>query len=193
MSAAEQEAYYINPTVYRGRPQDPSGRLPKELAVYDLLDSLQIPYERLDHDPLPTIQACQEVDRIFDLDVCKNLFLRNAQKTAFYLLMIPGTKKFRTAALSKQIGSARLSFAEPEFMENYMDLTPGSVTVLGLMNDKENQVRLLIDRDVVANHPFIGCHPCINTSSLKLPTADVLEKFLPAIHHDYTLVELPDA
>ena len=123
----------------------------------------------------------------------KNLFLRNAQKTAFYLLMIPGTKKFRTAALSKQIGSARLSFAEPEFMEKYMDLTPGSVTVLGLMNDKENQVRLLIDRDVVANHPFIGCHPCINTSSLKLPTADVLEKFLPAIHHDYTLVELPDA
>ena len=163
------ETYRINPTIYRGRPENPQGRLPKELAAYDLLDSLGIPYERLDHDPLPTIEACQEVDRIFGLDICKNLFLRNAQKTSFYLLMMPGSKKFRTAALSKQIGSARLSFAEPEFMD----------------------VRLLIDRDVLENHPYIGCHPCINTSSLKLPTASLLEKFLPAVHHPYTLVELP--
>ena len=191
MSAAEQEIYYINPTVYRGRPQNPSGRLPKELAVYDLLDSLQIPYERLDHDPLPTIQACQEVDRIFDLDVCKNLFLRNAQKTAFYLLMIPGTKKFRTAALSKQIGSARLSFAGAEYMEQLLDITPGSVSVLGLMNDHENRVRLLIDRDVLENHQYLGCHPCINTSSLKIRTQDLLDVILPAIHHPYTLVDLP--
>ena len=94
-------------------------------------------------------------------------------------------------ALSKQIGSARLSFAEPEFMEQFLNLTPGSVSVLGLMNDKENRVRLLIDRDVLENHPYIGCHPCINTSSLKLPTASLLEKFLPAVHHPYTLVELP--
>lgn len=185
------ETYHINPTIYRGRPENPQGRLPKELAAYDLLDSLGIPYERLDHDPLPTIEACQEVDRIFGLDICKNLFLRNAQKTSFYLLMMPGSKKFRTAALSKQIGSARLSFAEPEFMEQFLDLTPGSVSVLGLMNDTENRVRLLIDRDVLENHPYIGCHPCINTSSLKLPTASLLEKFLPAVHHPYTLVELP--
>ena len=96
------ETYRINPTIYRGRPENPQGRLPKELAAYDLLDSLGIPYERLDHDPLPTIEACQEVDRIFGLDICKNLFLRNAQKTSFYLLMMPGSKKFRTAALSKR-------------------------------------------------------------------------------------------
>ena len=185
------ETYRINPTIYRGRPENPQGRLPKELAAYDLLDSLGIPYERLDHDPLPTIEACQEVDRIFGLDICKNLFLRNAQKTSFYLLMMPGSKKFRTAALSKQIGSARLSFAEPEFMEQFLNLTPGSVSVLGLMNDTENRVRLLIDRDVLENPHHTGCPPRINTSRLQLPTATLLEKFLPAVHHPYTLVELP--
>lgn len=186
------ESYHIDPTIYTGRPSDPSSRLPRELRTYDLLDSLQISYERVDHDALPTIEACQHVDELLGTPMCKNLFLRNAQKTAFYLLLLPGEKKFKTAALSKQIGSARLSFAEPEFMQQLMDLTPGSVTVLGLMNDTEHKVRLLIDREVIENHDFIGCHPCINTSSLKLKTQDLITKILPAIHHDYTLVDLPD-
>ena len=176
----------------KGRPADASGRLGKEIRVYDFLDRLGIDYERVDHPALMTMEACESVDKMLDTRICKNLFLRNAQKTAFYLLLLPGEKKFKTAALSKQIGSARLSFGEPEFMEQLMDLTPGSVTVLGLMNDAENKIRLLIDRDVIENHAFIGCHPCINTSSLKLKTQDLITKILPAIHHDYTLVDLPD-
>ena len=183
--------YYIDPTVYEGRPQDVSGRLPKEIRVYDLLDSLHVPYKRADHDALPTIEACHEVNRLLEIDICKNLFLCNAQKTAFYLLMMPGTKKFKTAALSKQIGSSRLSFAGAEYMEQLLDITPGSVSVLGLMNDHENRVRLLIDRDVLENHQYLGCHPCINTSSLKIRTQDLLDVILPAIHHPYTLVDLP--
>ena len=183
--------YHIDPTVYEGRPRDISGRLPKELRVYDLLDSLHVPYKRADHDALPTIEACHEVNRLLEIDICKNLFLCNAQKTAFYLLMMPGTKKFKTAALSKQIGSSRLSFAGAEYMEQLLDITPGSVSVLGLMNDHENRVRLLIDRDVLENHPYLGCHPCINTSSLKIRTQDLLDVILPAIHHPYTLVDLP--
>ena len=183
--------YHIDPTVYEGRPRDISGRLPKELRVYDLLDSLHVPYKRADHDALPTIEACHEINRLLEIDICKNLFLCNAQKTAFYLLMMPGTKKFKTAALSKQIGSSRLSFAGAEYMEQLLDITPGSVSVLGLMNDHENRVRLLIDRDVLENHPYLGCHPCINTSSLKIRTQDLLDVILPAIHHPYTLVDLP--
>jgi len=124
------------------------------------------------------------------MEICKNLFLRNAQKTDFYLLLLPGGKKFRTAALSKQIGSARLSFAESEFMEEFLDITPGSVSVIGLMNDKKRRVRLLIDKDVLSQE-FFGCHPCINTSSLKFKTEDLLDKFLPAILCEYTLVDLP--
>ena len=74
-------------------------------------------------------------------------------------------------------------------MEELLGVTPGSVTVLGLMNDTENRVRLLIDREVLESE-YLGCHPCINTSSLKLRMRDVLEKFLPRVHHDYTVVDL---
>ena len=154
------------------------------------MDKLGIAYQRLDHDPTATIEACHDIDALLETEICKNLFLRNAQKNSFYLLMIPGCKKFRTAVLSKQIGSARLSFAEPEFMEQYLNITPGSVSVLGLMNDKENRVRLLIDRYILEQE-FLGCHPCINTSSLKIRTSDIVNIFLPYIGHSYTLVDLP--
>lgn len=182
----------LDTILYKGRPADETNRLPKEIRTYDLLDQLQIPYERLDHDPAATIEACQEMDQLLGTEICKNLFLCNAQKTHFYLLLMPGQKKFRTAMLSKQIGSARLSFAGPEFMEQYLDITPGSVSLLGLMNDTGHQVQLLIDEDVINGHEFMGCHPCINTSSLKIRTQDILEKFLPHIRHPYTLVHLPD-
>ena len=131
-----------------------------------------------------------DVEKLLGIHICKNLFLCNAQKTKFYMLMMPGTKKFKTKNLSKQINSARLSFAGDEFMEKFLDITPGSVSVLGLANDTENQVQLLIDADVLKDE-YIGCHPCINTSSLKIKTADLLEKILPAVHHEYILVDLP--
>lgn len=185
----EQTTFYLDKTIYPGRPMDISGRLPKEIRSYDLMDQLNIPYARLDHDALPSMEACREVDELLEIDICKNLFLRNTQKTDFYLLLMPGQKKFRTAVLSKQIGSARLSFAEPEFMEKYLDITPGSVSVLGLMNDKDHQVRLLIDKDILS-HEYFGCHPCINTSSIKFKTKDLMDKILPAIGYEYTLVDL---
>ncbi|MGN0159752.1 MAG: prolyl-tRNA synthetase associated domain-containing protein [Brotaphodocola sp.] len=190
-SAESKDSFYMDPILYEGRPTDETGRLPKEIRTYDLLDQLQIPYWRLDHDATFSIEACHDVDKRLDIEICKNLFLCNAQKTDFYLLMMPGHKKFKTAKLSSQIGSARLSFAGPEFMEEFLDITPGSVSVLGLMNDKNKRVRLLIDKDVVDHHAFIGCHPCINTSSIKVATSDILEKFLPYVEHPYTLVELP--
>ncbi|MEG0813284.1 MAG: prolyl-tRNA synthetase associated domain-containing protein [Clostridium sp.] len=188
----ELQTYHIDHTLYSGRPLDPSGRMDKELHAYDLLDALQVPYMRADHDALPTIEACKEVDELLGTEICKNLFLRNSQKTDFYLLLLPGNKKFKTAVLSKQIGSARLSFAEAEFMESLLDLTPGSTTVLGLMNDPEQRVRLLIDKEILESE-FFGCHPCINTSSLKFATKDLVDKVLPALKHTYTVVDLPYA
>ena len=178
-----------------GRPENTEGRLEKEIRVYDFLDKLGVEYQRVDHEAAMTMEACEEIDRTLGdgTAICKNLFLCNAQKTDFYMLMMPGHKKFKTAKLSKQIGSARLSFASSEFMEEFLDITPGSVSVLGLMNDKNNRVRLLIDQDVIDHHTFVGCHPCINTSSLKFRTEDLLNKILPAIHHNYTIVDLPYA
>ena len=181
--------YYIDRTLYSGRPADLSDRLEKEIRTYDLLDRLEIPYQRLDHAPLPTIDACREVDSLLNIDICKNLFLCNAKKTEFFLLLLPGKKKFRTSFLSKQIGSSRLSFADPEFMIKFLNITPGSVSVLGLMNDKNNKVQLLIDKDVLFSE-FFGCHPCINTSSLKIKTADLINHILPAINHSFIQVDL---
>ena len=173
-----------------GRPETNEGRLPKEIRVYDLLDSLGISYERVDHEAAMTMEVCAAIDEVLEATICKNLLLCNRQGTAFYLLMLPGNKVFKTSVLSKQIGSSRLSFASAEAMEEFLDITPGSVSVLGLMNDKENHVQLLMDQDVVKGE-YIGCHPCINTSSLKLKTADLLEKIIPAMGHAPTFVDLP--
>ena len=167
----------------------PNGRLLKEMAVYELLDELEIPYLRVDHEAAATVDDCHEVDEALGIHICKNLFLCNRQKTDFYLLMMPGLKKFKTKELSAQLGTARLSFAEPEYMEEFLNITPGSVSVMGLMNDREHRVRLLIDQELLQDE-FVGCHPCVNTASLKIRMKDILERFLPHVGHDYTAVEL---
>ena len=173
----------------KGRPADTAGRLDKEIRTYDLLDRLGVEYERIDHEPAMSMEDCKEVDQLLEAVICKNLFLCNRQKTAFYLLMIPDTKVFHTKDLSAQIGSARLSFAKPEYMEEFLDITPGSVSVMGLMNDKEHRVQLLIDEDVLDGE-YIGCHPCINTSSIRFKVKDLIEKVIPAMGHDFVKVKL---
>ena len=177
--------------LYHGRPESSTGRLDKEMRVYDLLDSLSIPYERTDHAAAMTMEDCLEIDRILEVIICKNLFLCNRQKTKYYLLMMPGDKVFKTKDLSAQIGSSRLSFAGAEDMEAFLNITPGAVSIMGLMNDRDNRVQLLIDRPVMESE-MLGCHPCVNTSSLRMKTRDVLDLFLPAVHHEAIMVDLPD-
>ena len=174
----------------KGRPETNEGRLEKEIRCYDLLDKLGVEYQRIDHEAAMTMEACVEIDKILDATICKNLLLCNRQNTAFYLLMIPGDKVFKTSVLSKEIGSSRLSFAKPEYMLEYLDITPGSVSVLGLMNDHDHHVELLMDEDVLKGEYF-GCHPCINTSSLRIKTADLMEKIIPAMDHPARIVALP--
>ena len=178
---------YIDPKVYNGGAE---GRMEKEMRCYALLDSLGLEYRRVDHEHADTIEACEQVEGLLECKICKNLFLTNRQQTDFYLLIMPGEKPFKTKLLSKQIGSARLSFASAEHMEKYLDITPGSVSILGLMNDKGGAVRLLVDRDLLKEEYF-GCHPCINTSSLRMKTADVFGKLLPAMGHEPSFVDLP--
>ena len=176
----------------KGRPENTDNRLDKEIRVYDFLDKLGIQYQRIDHEAAMTMEACEEIDRALgdNTTICKNLFLCNRQETDFYLLLMPGDKPFKTKDLSAQIHSARLSFAKPEYMEKYLDITPGSVSILGLMNDSEKKVQLLIDEDVM-KEPYFGCHPCINTSSLKFTTEDLMQKIIPALEHEPVTVTLP--
>ena len=178
----------IDRTIYKTKPNK-ANRSKKEMDTYDLLEKLDIPYFRLDHDETPSVEACNEVEKLLGIEICKNLFLCNSQKTSFYLLMMPGRKKFRTKDLSRQINSSRLSFAEAEEMEKYLNIKPGSVSVLGLMNDENKWVQLLIDKEVLRNEYF-GCHPCVNTSSLKIRTSDLITKFLTYTGHEPIMVEL---
>lgn len=173
----------------KGRPADFGDRLPREQRVYDLLDSLGIEYTRVDHEPAMTMEACAAVDEALGTVMCKNLMLCNRQCTDFYLLLMPGDKPFKTSVLSKQIGSSRLSFADGAYMEQFLDITPGSLSVLGLMNDREMRVRLLIDEEVLTGER-IGVHPCINTSSLSIATRDLTQKLIPAMGHGATMVRL---
>lgn len=171
------------------RPEDAGNRQEKEMRVYDLLDRLGIPYFRTDHEPATNMEVCKEIDSVLKATICKNLFLCNRQRTQFYLLMMPADKPFKTKELSSQINSARLSFADERYMEEFLDILPGSVSVMGLMNDKDNHVRLLVDEDILKGE-YLGCHPCVNTSSLKIKTTDVFEIFLKEVHHDMTVVHL---
>lgn len=173
----------------QGGPKSGNWRRKRELAVYELLNSLEIPFERIDHCEANTMETCKAIDDALDAVICKNLFLCNQQRTKFYLLMMPGNKKFKTKELSKQINSARLSFGEAVYMERFLHITPGSVSVMGLMNDTQNQVQLLMDKDIMKGE-WLGCHPCMNTSSIRLRLEDLLEKFLPAVHHEPLFVEL---
>ena len=178
----------ITETLFTGRPEE--ARSPREERCYDFLDGLGIEYFRVDHEHADTIQECELVESLLGAKICKNLFLTNRQQTDFYLLIMPGEKPFKTKLLSKQINTARLSFGSPEQMERYLDTHPGSASVLGLLNDTENAVRLIVDRDLLAEKNF-GCHPYQNTSSLLFSTEDLFEKVLPALHHEPSFVELP--
>lgn len=172
-----------------GRPTDCAGREAREVRTYECLDALGLAYGRVDHAAAETMEDCAAIERVLEAPICKNLFLCNRQATAFYLLLMPADKPFRTKELSAEIGSARLSFASYDKMEEYLDIHPGAVSVMGLMNDTENAVQLLIDEDVLKEE-LLGCHPCVNTACLRLKTQDVIEKFLPAVHHDHRVVHL---
>ena len=177
--------------LHKGRPESCEGRLPREIRVYDFLDKLGLEYDRTDHDHADHMSDCYEIDAILNATICKNLFLCNRQKTQFYLLMMPGDKPFKTKDITKQLGCSRLSFATPDFMEEFLDIKPGAVSIMGLMNDKDNRVQLVIDRPVIESET-LGCHPCVCTSSLKFNTRDILEKFLPAVHHTPIIVDMPE-
>ena len=175
--------------LYKGRPESCDGRLEKEIKCYDFLDSLGIEYERVDHDALMTMEDCAEVDKTVNATVCKNLLLRNSQKNKFYLLMIAPDKRFDTKKFSQSLEISRCSFAEAEFMEKFLDITPGSLSPLGLINDRDNSVRLIVDKALLSGE-YIGVHPCINTSTLKIKTTDLLDAAIKQTGHDYTTIEI---
>ena len=181
----------LSVTVETGAPANAAERDARERRCYDLLERLGVTFRRADHEAAGTMEICREIEKSLGCPICKNLLLTNRQQTDFYLLLMEGDKVFKTKYLSKALGCSRLSFATDEQMEALVDITPGSLSVLGLMNDPEKKVRLVIDRPV-SEQPEIGFHPCRNTSTLAVSMADFREKLLPALGHEPTIVDLPD-
>ena len=177
--------------LFHGPPNDCTGRSAREVRAYAFLDRLGISFDRTDHpdEPATSMEVCARVDAVLDVRICKNLFLCNRNKTKYYLLVMPGDKVFKTRELSGQHGLTRLSFADEEHMLQFLDIRPGSVSVLGLMNDRGHDVTLLMDEDVLKEEMF-GCHPCENTSSIRFATADLVEKILPALGVEPVIVHL---
>ena len=172
--------------VYTAAPSEE--RCAVEMETFALLDRLGIPYTWVAHDMANTIEDCAAVDAALGISICKNLFLCNRQKTEFYLLAMPGDKLFQTKELSRQLGTARLSFAPPERMEELLGCAPGSASVLGRAYDKSHQVHLLMDREVYESEWF-GCHPCKSDATLRIQTRDLLNIFFPYTGHPVTVVD----
>lgn len=178
---------YINPTTYSVHPEKTETE--KEMKSYLLLENNGVPYIRAEHEEAATIELCEEVEKVIDGKICKNLLLCNRQQTDFYMLLVPGDLVFKTKYLSSQINSSRLSFASGEQMESLLNVTPGSLTVLSLLFDPEKKVRLLIEKSLLKEE-YIACHPCVNTATVKFKTEDLLNKVLPALNRTYTEVDL---
>ncbi len=178
---------YINHETYNVHPEKTETK--KEMESYLFLEENGVDYIRAEHDEAATIELCLGVEEVIGAKICKNLLLCNRQQTKFYMLLIPGDMNFKTKYLSKQINSSRLSFASGEQMEKMLNVSPGSLTVLSLMYDKEKEIELLIEKNVFKDEYF-GCHPCVNTATVRFSTADLKEKVLPALGREYTVVDL---
>ena len=178
---------YINEKTFNTHPETTAAE--KEMQSYLFLENNGVEYIRAEHDEAATIELCEGVEKIINAKICKNLLLCNRQQTKFYMLLIPGDMPFKTKYLSAQINSSRLSFASGEQMEKLLNVSPGSLTVLSLMFDKEKTVELLIEKNVF-NDEYFACHPCVNTATVRFLTSDLKEKVLPALNREYTLVDL---
>lgn len=173
---------------YSGLPKDIEGRQDKEKRCYAFLESLGIKYEAVDHDEASDMDKCREIEDALGVKICKNIVLCNRQETSFFLFMLPGDKKYITKDVSKKLEMSRLSFAKEHYLKEFLNVTPGSVSVLGLLNDKYNNVELVIDRDVIKGE-YIRCHPCVNTSTLKIRTEDFLNKIIPALGKEAKVID----
>lgn len=185
-----KEETMLKSDVYKGRPENAEGRLPKEIKVYDFLDSIGIEYYCVDHEPAMTVAMCDEIDKALNISICKNMFLCNRQQTEYCVLLMPGHKKYKAGELSKQIGSSRMGFAPEDKMLEFFDITPGSMSITGFLKKESECVALYLDEDIIKEEYF-GFHPSINTTSIRIKTKDLIEKIIPSLAKPYKTVILP--
>ncbi len=173
--------------IFTTAPEDKRSKI--EMDTFKTLKKLNIPFTRVDNDVAHTMEECVEIDKAMDVTVWKNIFLCNQKKSSFFLLVMPPDKELDTKILEEKIGVSKLSFATEDKMMEHLGSTPGSASIMGLMNDLDDYVQLLVDKEV-AETEYYGCNVGVNTTHIKVPTKLLLEKFVPHTYHRVKIVEL---
>lgn len=173
--------------IYTSAPLEERSSL--EMKTYQILDKLNIKYERIDHEAVSSMEECVEVNKKLKVEIRKNIFLCNSKKTTFFLFVLPANKPFDTKKFCQKLGLSHVSFANEEYMEKYLGTKPGSATIMGLLCDEDDYVQVILDKEIIEEEYF-GCNPGQNTSHIKIKTEDLLKKFLPYVKHRPKIIEM---
>jgi Ala-tRNA(Pro) deacylase len=157
--------------------------------VFGALNDLHIPFQRVDTDEAITMDDCVMIDQRLQMKMVKTLFLCNRQQTEFYLFITCGDKSFRSKDFSHALGISRVSFAPAEMLLTMLHTHVGAATVLSMLEDDDNRVKVVMDKDVTAEE-WYGCSDGTTTGYMKLRTDDVMNVFLPFVHHQATVIEV---
>lgn len=159
------------------------------MDIYDFLKENGIAFERHDH---PAVFTCEEVNTLVpELDgvKTKNLFLCDDKGRRHFLVTVRDTKTVDLKRLARTLEVKKLRFASARRLEKHLNLTPGSVTLMALINDRQNQVTAIVDQSVW-DAPAVQCHPLVNTSTLVIPKKD-LQRFMEATAHKPLILDVP--
>lgn len=160
----------------------------KKEEVYKYLESLNIKYRKVEHKAVFTMEEMSKLNLEDESEVVKNLFIRDDKKQNYYLILVKGDKRVNLKELRNTLGLRPLTFASEEDLEKYLGLKKGSVTILGILNDTEHKVKVLIDNDIKV-FKEIGAHPNENTASIWLTLEDI-EKILKLNNVNYNFIDL---
>lgn len=141
--------------------------------VYELLNSKNIKYEIQEHEAIYNMEELSKIDLLYPESDAKNIFVRDDKKSNYYLITIKGSKKVDLKNFKDKYNTRRLSFSSSEDLLNILNLTPGSVTPIGLLNDKDLKVKFYIDKELIDMN-MIGVHPNDNTATIWLKTSDLI-------------------
>lgn len=160
--------------------------------LYALLRQLCIPFDYIEHPPLPTLDVAQQYLRGRNVNLCKNLFFRNHKGNRHYLVILAGDSSMDIHAIEHRLREGKLTFASERRMQRYLGVMPGSVTPFGLIHDTEHHVRLFLDQNL-RHVPRLSFHPCVNTASLTLTCGDFI-RFMDHTGNAYEWIDLyPEA
>lgn len=168
-------------------PEDERGAL--ETKVYQELERLNISYERVDNDTVETMEECVEISEKLGAEIRKTIVCCNRQKTEFFLVVLPASKRFDSKLFAAMMRTARVSFASAEDMESLIGLTPGEASVMGILNDPEAKIKVVVDK-AVADAEWFACNPGANTTHIRFKTKQLLDTFLPAENHKAEIIML---